>query len=251
MTKLARLLLAALALPALAAAAESDPATTLGVDASHESLDNGTDDWRALTLRARHDFAPRQIAELTVNETERFGLRDNQFGALYSTPVGKALTATIDANFSSTHRVLARSAVGAGLQYEFSKGWLAHAGLRTSDYGAERVNQMHLMLEQYVGAASWSLAWRPTRAFATTAHSAELRGAWYYGERNAVGLSYARGKEAATTPFAVTLTDVRALALTGRHAIAPGWTANYALAHTRNTGLYTRKGVSFGLAYSF
>lgn len=249
MSMLTRLLLAALALPTLAAAA--DPVTTLGVEAAHESLDNGSDDWRALTLRARHDIAPRQLAEFTWGETERFGLRDNQLGMLFSTVIGTALTATVDASFSSTHRVLARNAVGAGFQYEFRKGWLAHAGLRTSDYSTARVNQAHLMLEQYVGAASWSLAWRPTRAFATTAHSAELRGAWYYGERNAVGLSYARGKEAASTPFDVTLTDVRAVALTGRHAVAPGWTANYAFAHTRNSGLYTRKGVSVGLAYSF
>lgn len=251
MSMLSRLVLAALALPTLAAAAGFDPATTLGVEAAHESLNNGSDDWRALTLRARHDFAPRELAEFTVGETERFGLRDNQVGMLYSTAIGTALTATVDASFSSTHKVLARSAVGAGVQYEFRKGWLAHAGLRTSDYGTARVNQAHLMLEQYVGSASWSLAWRPTRAFATTAHSAELRGAWYYGERNAVGLTYARGKEAAVTPFDVTLTDVRAVALTGRHAFAPGWTASYAFAHTRNSGLYTRKGISVGLAYSF
>ena len=70
----------------------------------------------------------------------------------------------MDANFSSTHRVLARNAAGASLQYEFRKGWLAHAGLRTSDYSSARVNQAHLAIEQYVGAASWSLAWRPTRA---------------------------------------------------------------------------------------
>jgi YaiO family outer membrane protein len=251
MTLLPRLLLATLSLPALASAAGSNPSTTLGVEAAHESLDNGSDDWRALTLRARHDIAPRQLAEFTWNETERFGLRDNQLGLLYSSAIGAALTATVDANFSNTHRVLARNAAGASLQYEFRKGWLAHAGLRTSDYSSARVNQAQLAIEQYVGAASWSLAWRPTRAFGTTAHSAELRAAWYYGERNAIGVSYARGQEAASTPFDVTLTDVRAAALTGRHAIAPRWTVNYALSHTRNSGLYTRKGISGGLAYTF
>jgi YaiO family outer membrane protein len=248
---LPRLVLAAFALPTLAAAAGFTPSTTLGIEAAHESLDNGSDDWRALTLRARHDMGVRELAELTFGETERFGLRDNQVGVLYSTAIGGALTATVDANASTTHRVLARNAAGASLQYEFARGWLAHGGLRTSDYSTARVNQAHLMIEQYAGAASWSLAWRPTRAFSTTAHSAELRGAWYYGERNSVGLSYARGKEAASTPFAVTLTDVRAFALTGRHALAPHWTVNYAFANTRNTGLYTRKGISVGLARTF
>ncbi len=52
-------------------------------------------------------------------------------------------------------------------------------------------------------------------------------------------------------PFDVTLTDVRAVALTGRHAVAPRWMVNYALSHTRNSGLYTRKGISVGLAYTF
>lgn len=251
MTMLARLLAAAFALPTLAAAADLHPSTTLGVEAAHESLDNGSDDWRALTLRARHDFGPRRLAEITIGETERFNLRDNQVGVLYSTALSGALTATVDANVSTTHKVLARNAIGAALQYEFRKGWLTHAGVRSSDYGSARVNQAHLVLEQYVGAASWSVAWRPTRAFATTAHSAEVRGAWYYGERNVVGVSYGRGDEAATTPLGVRLTDVRAIALTGRHALGAGWMVNYAIANTRNGGLYTRKGISLGLVHTF
>jgi YaiO family outer membrane protein len=123
-------------------------ATTVRAGASHEHLDNGSPGWRETGAGVQFGFAPRQILDLSLARTSRFGLHDNQFAASYSTPLLDGLTATIDANASDTHRVLARHALGGELQYEFAKGWLAHGGARSTRYATATVNQALVTLER-------------------------------------------------------------------------------------------------------
>jgi hypothetical protein len=49
----------------------------------------------------------------------------------------------------------------------------------------------------------------------------------------------------------VRLSEVRALALTGRHWFDPAWSLHYAIGRTRQGELYTRHGISAGLAHAF
>jgi hypothetical protein len=138
-------------------AAEPPGTTTIGLDLARETLSGGRADWRERTVRARHDLGERRLAELTLGQTERFGLGDRQIGALYAWPLDAALSASVEANASPSHQVLARNAAGAGLQYEFARAWLLHAGAKSSRYNDARVNQAQLMLEHYV--SSYGLAW--------------------------------------------------------------------------------------------
>jgi YaiO family outer membrane protein len=147
--------------------------------------------------------------------------------------------------------VLARHAVGAALQYEAAPGWLLHGGARTTKYDSATVNGLQFALEHYFSSYSVLLGWRPTRAFGETAHGLELRTSYYYGERNSLGLIAAGGQEAASVPGGVVLTDVRSLALVGRHWIAPRWALTYGASHARQGKLYTRKGINAGLQYAF
>jgi len=225
--------------------------TTVGMTLGAERLSNNSPDWREATVHAQHQYGPRHTAGLALSRTERFDLRDSQFSANYARPVGERLVASIDANASSTHRVLARHAAGGALQYEFAPAWLVHAGARTTKYDAERVNQGLLMLEHYFSAFSMAVAWRPARAFDSTAHSGELRGAYYYGDRNSIGLILAGGKEAANIAGAVTLTSLRSAALVGRHWFTRDWALNYSAGHTRQGDFYSRNGISLGLQYAF
>ncbi|HWJ94984.1 MAG TPA: YaiO family outer membrane beta-barrel protein, partial [Telluria sp.] len=189
--------------------------------------------------------------DLSLARTSRFGLHDNQFAASYSMPLSAELTATIDANASDTHRVLARHAFGGELQYEFAKGWLAHGGARTTSYDSATVNQALVSLERYIGDYSMTAAWRPTHAYGTTSHGFELRGSRYYGERSAVTLILAGGREAASVPGGVSLTGVRSVALTGRHWFDRHWAATWAVGHTRQGNLYSRDGITLGAQYAF
>ena len=243
------LLISMLCMPATGA--EAPGSTTAGLDLSSESLSSGGADWSELTLRITRDIAPRTRAGVALSRTRRFGLDDSQFAASAALPIGAKLVATVDAAFSPTHRVLARHALGGALQFEFAPAWLAHAGVKTTSYDAVRVNQGLLMLERYVGAYSAALAWRPTRAFGATAYGYSAQAAWYYGDKDSVGVMLSSGDEASSLPGGVVLGRVRAAALTGRHVIAPGWTFNYGFSQTRQVGLYTRKGINVGLAHVY
>jgi len=225
--------------------------STLGLTLGTEHLDNGSPDWREASIGLQHQFAPRHTAGVALTRTERFNLRDSQLSANYALPVGDRTVVSLDANASSTHRVLARHGAGAIMQYEFAPAWLVHAGARTTRYDAERVNQGLLMLEHYFSAFSASLGWRPARAFDSTAHSGELRGAYYYGERNSVALILAGGKEAASIAGAVTLTSLRSAVVVGRHWLNRDWAVNYSLGRTRQGDFYSRNGISLGLQHTF
>ncbi|TFV92757.1 YaiO family outer membrane beta-barrel protein [Oxalobacteraceae bacterium OM1] len=238
-------------LAAGAACAADDNGTTLRLSSGIERLSNDTPDWRDTEAGLTFQLGPRRVLDLSAGETRRFGLHDNQFAASYSLPLSSALTATLDGNVSSTHHVLARHALGGELQFEFAPAWLLHAGARSSSYDTATVNQALLMLERYTGAFSWSAGWRPTRAFGTTANGFELRGGYYYGDRNAVTLILAAGKEAASVPGGVVLTDVRSIALTGRHWLDRHWGLTYGAGHTSQGDLYSRNGINLGVQYAF
>lgn len=235
----------------VAAAAAANAQSTVGLTLGAEHLSNNTPDWREAGIQLQHQYAERHSAGMAFTRTERFGLRDRQLSANYARPFGEKLVASVDANASSTHRVLARHGIGAALQFEFAPAWLVHAGARTTKYENERVNQGLLMLEHYFSSFSASAGWRPARAFDSTAHSGELRGAYYYGDRNSVGVILAAGKEAASIGGAVTLTSLRSAAFVGRHWLNRDWAVNYSAAHTRQGDFYSRNGISLGLQYAF
>ncbi|MFC5462124.1 YaiO family outer membrane beta-barrel protein [Massilia niabensis] len=242
------LLAAAAALAALPAQAAE---TVARVSAASEQLSNGSPGWREVGVGMQLRYGPRQVLDLAGADVHRFGLHDSQFAASYSLPLSNVLTATVEGNASATHRVLARHAFGAALQFEFAPAWLLHGGARTSKYDSGTVNGFQVALEHYFSSWSVLLGWRPTRAFGETVHSAELRANHYYGERNAIGLIAAGGEEAASVPGGVVLTDVRSLALTGRHWVNPRWALTWGASYARQGSLYTRKGLNAGVQYVF
>ncbi len=239
------LALAMLASPALAAD------TAVRLLAGTERLSNGAADWTERGIGVQQTYGARRVLDLSASDVHRFGLHDSQVAASYTLPLSASLTATVEANASGTHRVLARHAFGVQLQAEVAPAWLVHGGLRSSRFDNATVNGAQLAVERYTGPYSLLLGWRPTRAYGETAHGIELRASRYYGERNALTLILAGGKEAASIPGGVTLTGVRSAALTGRHWLDAHWALSYGVSHTRQGSLYTRKGINLGLQYAF
>lgn len=246
---LAAALLALAAPPALLA--QEAPPSTIGLAFGKEHLSNGTPAWRESSAQLNYVLGQRQSVALGLSRTRRFGLNDTQFNAGYVTPLHLSLVLSLDANASGSHRVLARNAFGGALQYEFARGWLLHGGGRSTRYNDVRVNQGLLMLEHYFSDFGASLAWRPARAFGTTAHGLELRTSYYYSDRDSVGLIVAGGKEAANTGGGVQLSSLRSAALVGRHWLGQRWALNYSLGHTRQGDFYLRNGFSLGLQAAF
>ena len=235
-----------------AQAETADRPTTLEVAHERASLSNGQTEWRETSLQIGHRYAPRQAAGLALRQTRRFGLDDTAIDLSGSQPLGERLTLSLEASASPTHRVLAKSALGASLQYEFAPAWLLHTGFKNTRYDNANVNQGLLMLERYVSSFSGSIAWRPVSALGTHAHGYELRGNYYYSDKSLVGLILASGQEATTVSSqTVALADVRSMALVGRHWVRDDWAVTYAISRTRQGSFYDRNGVRLGVQYAF
>jgi YaiO family outer membrane protein len=237
--------------PLTAIAQVETPANSIGLSLGREHLSNGSPDWTETQLQFNHRIAPRHLVGATLTQTERFGLRDSQLGLTYTLPVQQAWTMTLEANASGTHRVLPQRSIGAMAQVEFAPAWLLHAGLKTTSYDTATINQSVWMLERYIGNMSASLAWRPARAYGTTVHAYEARANYYYGERDAVGVILATGREAANIGPAVAITSVNAAALIGRHWFHRQWAVSYGVSRTRQGDIYSRNGINLGLQHAF
>ncbi|MCZ8252987.1 MAG: YaiO family outer membrane beta-barrel protein [Hylemonella sp.] len=235
------------------AAALSEPAT-LGVELStgRQQLSNGSPDWTEHAARLSQRRGVRDVTELGLVQTERFGLRDEQLSGLIVRPLDGRLTATLDASLSPTHRVLARHHLGGSLQYEFAPAWLVHGGLRHTRYDSNVVNQGQVMLEHYVGRTSWLAAWRPVHTQGRDTSSLELRGSYYYGELSSASLSLSDGREAVLVGGGdVRLADVRAAVFSGRHWWRPDWALAYEWGVTHQGDFYTRRGWRVGVQHLF
>ena len=240
----------ATAMPAIADTAVAQPQVELSAESSR--LSNGSPDWQELSLRINQQRGQRNVKELTLTQTSRFGLDDQQISGLYVNPLTDQLTAMLAANISPSHRVLARYGVNGALQYEFAPAWLVHAGLASKRYDSVNVNQASLMLEHYFSSFSASAAWRPVRALGVSSSSTELRGYYYYRDTSYIGVIVSTGQEATSVNAStVLLTDVRATALLGRHWLSRQWAINYAVTSTRQGSFYNRNSVRLGAQYLF
>ena len=247
----ARLLALAASLAGAQSAAAADP-WSVELATSRQQLSNGYADWTENSARLTHALSTRQVTEVGLVQTERFGLRDDQLTGLLVRPLDDRFTATVDASLSPTHRVLAQHHLGAMLQYEFAPAWLVHGGLRSTQYTSATVTQGTFMLERYLSSFSGLLAWRPVQTQGSSTSSTELRASYYYADKSRVSLSLAAGQEAVQVSDTVLqLADVRATTLSGRHWITADWALNYEWNSTRQGDFYTRSGWRIGVQHSF
>ena len=271
------LLIAAVASPAFAAAAPEQPplapaaadpdsvaplrlrpAQTLAyteVAFAHmrETLSNNPNDWTDTQLELLHRFALRKLLIGRATSSERFGLHDNTLGLSGYYPLGERTTAYAELSSSDTHRVLPRDSVHLQLAQSLAQGWGAIAGLRHVSYDTTTVDIADLTLERYFSDYRVALTVYPSHSqIAGTATSYRLQLSRYYSEENNIQLALVRGTEVdkPTDVGAVLATDVRSIALFGRHWLTRSWGLGYGIGHTVQGGS-TRRSASIDLRYRF
>ena len=245
----------ALALPNLAAMAQDQtpqPQIRAAASVERSQLSGGLDDWTEYSVGLSRRSGPREVVEASLLETRRFGIKDTQLAAGFSHPLSSALTLSVDASISSTHRVLAQRALGAVLQYEFAHSWLVHGGYRHTRYDNTNVQRGTIRLEHYFGDFSASAGWYPVRALGTRADSFDARAAWYYAQDSSVGIAIARGDEATQVAAgAIVMAPVRSVAISGRQALGPRLSLNWSLFRSEQGNFYTRTGFYAGVQAVF
>jgi YaiO family outer membrane protein len=249
---------AALAGLAAGALAQASLPWQLEVGAGQESLARGLPDWRQTDLALRRTWAPRALFELNARRTERFGLRDSEWGVGVALPIDGAWDAAFSASHSPTHEVLPRTSASAGLQRQLGDGWVAGVTLRHTRYDSDRANALTVGADKYFGSAALG-EWRAAAAVTATrlagvagSGSLRLQLDRYFGPRTRLGLLVTTGREV-DRPGAgqALITDTQSVVLTGRWAVAPAWSLTGELGHTRLAERYRRSGGRLGVQLDF
>lgn len=248
-----RLLAAVVAVLPCAVAAQASPVNRVAVVGEHNALGSGQPDWSSQSLQLSRHWSRRQVAEVELTQSRRFGVSDSELALGGALPLSDTLTGSLRLAYSPTHRVLAHGSVATGLQWEFSRAWLLHGAARHTRYNDATVRQASVMLEHYFGDFSVLGALHAVRAFGQSQPVYELRGAWYYADASSIGLIASTGDEAAqVAPGTVALARVRALAVTGRHTVGAGpWALRWGLHRVRQGSFHTRTGATLGVQRDF
>ncbi|MBU0588312.1 MAG: YaiO family outer membrane beta-barrel protein [Gammaproteobacteria bacterium] len=237
---------------ALAQAAAATPPNTLEMSHDQQNLSNNSPDWRETALRYNRSLGVRHGLDLTVLQASRFGLNDEQLLLSYVRPLSDRVGLTADASASPGHNFLPQRSLALTLDYGFAPAWLAYVGLKNTRYTDTTIEQGLLMVERYIGAFSVAAAWRPVQALGTATSSHELRGSYYYGDKNSITLLVSDGQESTQiNSNQISLANVSTTALYGRHWISRDWALTYALNSTRQGDFYTRNGLRFGVQHIF
>jgi YaiO family outer membrane protein len=279
----AAVLLAAIAAPAIAAAAPEQPplapsetapdiragapavaplllkmAPELGrneIALAHmrETLSNDPNDWKDTQLELTHHFARRKLLIGRAVSSERFGLHDDTLGLSGYYPLAERTTGYAEVTASNTHRVLPRDSMHLQLAQSLSQGWGVIGGLRHVTYNTTEVDIADLTLERYFSDYRVAFSAYPSHSrTAGSAASYRLQLSRYYGDENNIQLMLVSGTEVdkPTGIDQVVATSVRGIALFGRHWFTREWGIGYGVGFTEQ-GESRRRSANIGLRYRF
>jgi YaiO family outer membrane protein len=228
-----------------------DLSNSVEVGVIHENLNQGFSDWQNLYLAASHKFAPRQTLYGEVHEAERFSQRDKKLVAGYYHPLGDKTTALIEAGVSPDHRFLPEWSLLGQFDRQLGAGWGLQLGFRHSEYSQSASDLAVLTAERYWSSyrAAYSLyVGKPEGAGSASSHRVAVE--YFYADRNSVGIAFSRGKEVENVGTVIT-TNVRSIALTGRHWFTPTWSIQINAGWHEQGDLYVRKGVGLGIQHLY
>jgi YaiO family outer membrane protein len=130
---------------------------------------------------------------------------------------------------------------------------VAHLVGRRAEYPEDTATGVGGGLEYYRGNGRLAyelLSTRLQHGDSGTAHV--VHADWYYGEENRVGVAAAIGDEATRlSPDEVIVTDVRSVALAGRHWLHQRWGLAWAATWTEQGDFHTRTGGTLGILFRF
>ena len=203
---------------------------------ARERLSNGSSDWTEEFVALTHDTVGRvQSASVKLSHTERFGLKDTTATFAAGSRLSRSVVGTVELGISSTHRVLAKRSMQGGLSMALEQGYGIAAALRQIDYNTTRLRALDLTVERYIGDYRIAYSIHPSRS--STAGNAlghRLQLGRFYGEDNQMQVLLAGGSEVDRPEIGIiSRSQVRAIALFGRHWLTPDWAIGFAASHTR------------------
>lgn len=244
--------LLALGLPA-AAPAQEPLRLQMEYSVQRERLTGARAPWdeRLLQLDAR--AASGFAGGFRLRETERFSLGDSETAAWVNAPLGAGWSVLVDGSWSPTHAVLAKHAWLAQVDKRLDGGWGLQAGLRRSRFNLAQADLRILTLDRYAGPHRFAYTFysgKPEGGGSAPAHRLQWTYSW--NDRDAFGVSAARGREVENiAPAGLLTSDVRNLTLFGRYWLHPSWALTAEASSQQQGSLYRRDGFRIGLRHQF
>lgn len=231
------------------------PAAALELEAgaTHEKLSQGGADWQNIYLEGEHQLGERRVVYAALRHSERFDEQDTDWLAGLYLPLSPRWTLNGEVGNSPTHRVLPEYTAALNLHRQLDDGWGIGFGGRFTAYRNAETNTANLSLERYFGAYRAAYTFTTTHlAGASNAPGHRLQLNRYYGQRNTIGITISRGEEVENVPpGGLVETEVKALAVTGRHWLDRDWAISYELLRHEQGDLYRRQGLRLGLRRAF
>ncbi len=221
---------------------------------SFDRLSDNYGSWRTASLDFSRKYRSRRTFYGALLKTERFGRRDSQATLGIYQPLSRKWALMLEANYSPTHRTLAKWSAFGGLEHNFGKGWNGQVGYRRTQYPSAKVNLTSATAEKYFGnyRAAYTLALINLEKVGTSA-AHRLQFARYYGEQaSSVGVTVGCGRELESLGSqGVLQTDVKSIGVSGHHWINKNWGINYDASLTGQGKFYLKQGASIGVRFRF
>lgn len=225
---------------------------TIATLATVNRLSNDQPDWHSEELLLSYQFAPGHHIEALARHARRFDLSDAYTEINYTRPLANTLTTTFSAGASPSHRVLPKQFLGTAFQYQFRPASLLHISLRGTQYTNTNVVQSGFGIEHYFSKFSTLIEAKLSRVSDVIGSVASLRCNYYYMDDAWIGMQYTIGREAENIDGkGVSVSNVRALALDGRHIVSKHWALRYGLERVHQGNLYYRTEFRLGGQYKF
>lgn len=219
-----------------------------GVVLSNDGLVNGFKDWYGVYLQSLDRVAERTTLYGLLRETPRPGFNNK------NAPTSlEHFANTMTAREVSPTFFLFGMARKKAWNLNIDEGWRAQAGVRTLQYGSMPQTKVgFLTAERYWESFRATYTYQVERSSGSLAPSQVLQLDYLYGPRDAIGVSYAYGREFADYGrLGVLNTEVRNLSLRGQHWFKQGWALTFQAGYNDHGDLPAQKGVRMGVRHSF
>jgi YaiO family outer membrane protein len=219
-----------------------------------ERRSNGYEPGREVSMEISRNLGRRRWHG-GIRSSTRFALNDESVVGGVAHAFSGRVTALVEVEASSSHRVVPRWGLAGRVDASMGKGWVVVGGVRHRAYDLVAATLMSAGVERYMGAyrmAYTLFGGRIPDGGVSASHLTRIDRLYGSDQINLVGLGVSAGTELEHLgPAGIQRTRVRALFLSGRHWVNPRWGVTYGASVTRRTALYSQTGVSAGLVARF
>lgn len=219
-----------------------------------EQLSDNYQSWQLAALQYEQQFNADTLAYARLQNTKRFGQRDNEWtlGTYYN--INSLWQTHIELSHSPSHRVRPVNAAQFWLSRTLDNGFIASVGYHRTDWDPTVSQGFSGRIERYVGAWRWAYTLRrdALNGAAQNGLSHQLTLNRYYREHNHISLALSAGEELEKiNPTDVVITNVKGVAIYGLHYSSNDWGWRWSVSFNQQGDYYDRAGAQLGLRYRF